>query len=99
MLFSSLIFLFLFLPLVLTGYYILPGTRYKNIFLLLVSIFFYAWGEPVYILLLPASILINYAFGFLISSSSTGKKLFLTTSIVFNVGLIVLFKYLPLDLD
>jgi len=95
MLFSSLIFLFLFLPLVLTGYYILPGTRYKNILLLLVSIFFYAWGEPVYILLLPASILINHAFGLLISSGSTGKKLFLTASIVFNVGLIVLFKYLP----
>ncbi|NLB77880.1 MAG: MBOAT family protein [Clostridiaceae bacterium] len=95
MLFSSLIFLFLFLPLVLVGYYLLPGTRYKNIFLFLVSIFFYAWGEPIYVLLLPVSIIINYAFGLLIHSSLTRKKLYLIASIVFNVGLIVLFKYLP----
>ncbi len=95
MLFSSLIFLFFFLPLALAGYYLLPGTRYKNIFLFLVSIFFYAWGEPIYILLLPISIIINYAFGLLIQSSSNRKKLCLIASIVFNVGLIVFFKYLP----
>ncbi|NLE26376.1 MAG: MBOAT family protein [Clostridiaceae bacterium] len=95
MLFSSLIFLFLFLPLTLAGYYLLPGTRYKNIFLFLVSMFFYAWGEPIYILSLPVSIVINYAFGLLIHSSSKRKKLCLIGSIVFNVGLIVLFKYLP----
>ena len=95
MLFSSLIFLFLFLPLTLAGYYLLPGTRYKNIFLFLVSIFFYAWGEPIYILLLPISIIFNYAFGLLIQRSTDRKKLCLTASIVFNVGLIVFFKYLP----
>jgi len=95
MLFSSLIFLFLFLPLVLAGYYILPGIRYKNIFLLLVSIFFYAWGEPAYILLLPASIIINYAFGLLIHRGQTGNKFWFIVSIAFNVGLIMLFKYLP----
>ena len=95
MLFSSLIFLFLFLPLTLAGYYLLPGTKYKNIFLFLVSIFFYAWGEPIYILLLPISIIINYAFGLLINNGSNRKKLCLIASIVFNVGLIVFFKYLP----
>ncbi len=95
MLFSSLMFLFLFLPLVLTGYYLLPGIRFKNIFLLLVSLFFYTWGEPTYILLLPVSMLINYTFGLLIYRSSNRKKLYLTVSILFNVGLIILFKYLP----
>ena len=95
MLFSSLIFLFLFLPLTLAGYYLFSGTRYKNIFLFIVSIFFYAWGEPVYILLLPVSIIINYAFGLLINNGSNRKKLCLIASIVFNVGLIVFFKYLP----
>lgn len=95
MLFSSLMFLFSFLPVTLAGYYLLPSTRYKNMFLLLVSMFFYSWGEPSYILLLPVSVLINYVFGLLIANFLRHKKFFLLISILFNVGLIVFFKYLP----
>ena len=59
MVFSSLIFIFIFLPLVLVSYYIVPK-RFKNTIILLASLIFYAWGEPVYVLLIIVSILINY---------------------------------------
>lgn len=95
MLFSSLIFLFCFLPIAILGYYLIPKIKYKNIFLLLISLFFYAWGEFSYILLLPVSILINYIFGILINNCTRRKKLSLFISLLFNIGLIILFKYLP----
>ena len=62
MLFSSITFLFLFLPVVMAVYYIVPG-RAKNIVLLIASLFFYAWGEPVYVVLMILSILFNYFCG------------------------------------
>lgn len=93
MVFSSLIFLWLFMPVVLVGYYIVPD-RFKNFFLLLVSLFFYAWGEPVYVLLMLASILINWLLGILMDGSTRGKKLILTADIIINIGLLVVFKYL-----
>ena len=65
MLFPSEVFLFVFLPLVLAVYYIsLRKTKeLKNIFLLAASLFFYAWGEPVYVFLMIAAILINWQIG------------------------------------
>ena len=65
MLFPSEVFLFVFLPLVLAVYYIfLRKTKeLKNIFLLAASLFFYAWGEPVYVFLMIAAILINWLYG------------------------------------
>lgn len=60
MVFSSPIFLFLFLPVVLAVYFLLPGLRARNTWLLLVSLFFYAWGEVGFILLLLVSTLINF---------------------------------------
>jgi len=65
MVFSSLLFLFRFLPLVLLLYFIVPA-RFRNLVLLLVSLIFYAWGEPVYVLLMIASILISWLGGILI---------------------------------
>ena len=62
MLFSSITFLFLFLPVVMAVYYIVPG-RAKNVVLLIASLFFYAWGEPVYVVLMILSILFNYFCG------------------------------------
>lgn len=62
MLFSSLVFLWIFLPVVLVAYRLVPGWG-KNALLLAVSLFFYAWGEPVYILLMLASITLNYLGG------------------------------------
>ena len=59
MLFSSITFLFMFLPIVLAVYYLVPY-KAKNIVLLIASLFFYAWGEPVYIILMILSIVFNY---------------------------------------
>ena len=66
MVFSSLIFLFVFLPAVLLSYYITPR-RYRNVILFAASLFFYAWGEPVYILLMLFSTAANYTLGLLLA--------------------------------
>lgn len=97
MVFSSIPFLFFFLPLVLFFYYVAPR-RLKNTVLLIFSLFFYAWGEPVYVLLMIGSIVINYVFGLLLDRAKRGKnqkraKRWLVLSIVFNVGLLGFFKY------
>ena len=91
MVFSSLTFLFLFLPLVLLLYYILPGIRAKNILLLIASLLFYAWGEPVYVFLMVATALINWAFGLLMERGHKG--LWCTLAVVFDLGCLVVFKY------
>ena len=66
MLFSSLTFLFGFLPILLILYFIIKNRKYKNVVLLIFSLLFYAWGEPKYILLMLLTILIVYIFGILI---------------------------------
>jgi alginate O-acetyltransferase complex protein AlgI len=68
MLFSSLIFLFLFLPLTLLGYYLCPRAL-KNYWLLFTSFIFFAWGGVSFTALLAGSIIINYAFGRLIQNN------------------------------
>lgn len=93
MVFSSLIFLFAFLPVALIGYYLIPNISYKNVFFLIVSILFYAWGEPVYVFLILFSILLNYIIGIFINRYSNQKKLYLIVAITFNLGLIIIFKY------
>jgi D-alanyl-lipoteichoic acid acyltransferase DltB (MBOAT superfamily) len=72
MVFSSSIFLFFFLPLVIAGYYLFKG-NYRLCFLLLANLFFYAWGEPRYVLIMLLSIAINYGFGLLIYTSIYSK--------------------------
>lgn len=96
MIFASLTFLFLFLPIVLGIYYLFRGHRnIQNIFLFISSLFFYAWGEPIYVLLLIASIVFNWAMAIFIDKSvETIKKIFLAISIVFNIGILFVFKYL-----
>ena len=96
MLFSSLIFIFLFLPLVLCVYYISPKII-KNYVLLFFSLIFYAWGEPKFILAMLLSIILNYFFALLISNYSGRndlRKFVLILSIIFNLGLMFIFKYL-----
>lgn len=93
MVFSSLIFLFLFLPIVLIFYY-LSNEKLKNVVLLLASLFFYAWGEPKYVFLMIASIICNYIFGIKVSSDDAKeKKLWLIIAVIFNISLLGVFKY------
>ncbi|MBR1605287.1 MAG: MBOAT family protein, partial [Alphaproteobacteria bacterium] len=73
MVFSSLIFLWLFLPVVLCLYYIAKDS-YRNLLLLIASLFFYAWGEPIYVLVMIFSIVINYVCGQLIGGESAKNK-------------------------
>ena len=91
MLFSSIPFLFYYLPAVLGLYFLLPR-QLRNGFLLLSSLFFYAWGEPAYVLLMIAAIVAFFAFGIAIEKSSR-KKLWLTLSVVFGAAMLGLFKY------
>lgn len=93
MVFSSLTFWFIYLPVVLISYYVTPR-KARNIVLFIVSLAFYGWGEPVYIALMVFTILLNYAAGFLISKSAQSrKKLWLIVSVALNLGLLVFFKY------
>lgn len=94
MLFSSPVFLFLFLPLVLLGYYLIR-TAYRNYFLLLASMIFFAWGGVSYSLLLVASIVFNYFTGLGIgkSQSHRWRKIFLATGVALNLLFLGTFKY------
>src|SRR5262245_30182122 len=95
MIFSSPIFLFLFLPVVLTIYQLLPNLRARNHWLLLVSLVFYAWGEPGFLLLLLASTLVNYALGLWVDRTKTvsNRKITVAIAILVNIGLLGFFKY------
>ncbi len=92
MVFSSLTFWFIYLPVVLLSYYVTPR-KARNIVLFIVSLAFYGWGEPVYILLMLFTIMVNYVSGFLIEKSENHKKLWLVLSVVVNIGLLMFFKY------
>ena len=93
MLFSSLTFLFIFLP-ILIGIYYLANEKYRNYVLLVASLIFYSWGEPKYIILMLVSIIVNYFFALMIGKQKKKKKLSLVIAIIFNIGLLVFFKYL-----
>ena len=94
MVFSSSIFLFAFLPLVLIGCALLPSSL-RNTFLLIASLFFYAWGEGVYVVVMIASILANYAFGFAVSPGrpARSRKVAMAGAVVVNIGALIAFKY------
>ncbi len=94
MLFSGIPFLFYFLPAMLLVYFITPKPA-KNAVLLAGSLFFYAWGEPLYILLMAGTIVLGYIFGILIEKNRERKlgRVFTTLSIVSGIGLLVYFKY------
>lgn len=98
MVFSTPIFLFLFLPAVLVLNYIIPKKYIaaKNVVLLIASLFFYAWGEPKNVLLMLLSIAVNYVCGLLLGrfdSDEKKRKVVLWASVVFNLGLLFFFKY------
>ncbi|MCC8072851.1 MAG: MBOAT family protein, partial [Clostridiales bacterium] len=93
MVFSSQIFLFIFLPIVFILYSVIPNLRIKNFFLLLSSILFYAFGEPYAVILMLVSIVVNH-FSALMICKSRHRKAVLTFNVIFNVGILFVFKYL-----
>ena len=92
MVFSSLTFLFLFLPVTLILYYAVPK-KVKNLVLLVMSLVFYAWGEPVYVILMLYSILLNYAAGRLMEAAPEHKKAVLVFTVILNLLILGFFKY------
>lgn len=95
MVFSSMFFLWVYLPLTILGYYIV-GKKYKNFFLVLASLFFYTWGEPVYILLMLISIVFNWQMGICVDRATKYKKYIFVVSVVIDISLLFIFKYLDM---
>ena len=93
MVFSSITFLSVFLPVVFVLHLLLPDIRIKNALLIVVSLLFYAYGEPVCIVLMLASSIFNYMIARVIAKNSKGKKIYLITGIIVNLGVLALFKY------
>ena len=97
MIFSSITFLYYFLPLLLIVYFITPN-KYKNITLLIFSLIFYFLGEPKYILILLLSCVLNYIFGNFVNKSKH-PKIFLLLAIIYNIGQLLVFKYTDFFID
>ena len=98
MLFSSAIFIFAFLPGVLVLYFTILRNHLmlQNLLLLAASIGFYAWGEPKFVIVMLVSIIFNYLFARLIENSGgqSGKRIWLAASVIINIGILFVFKYL-----
>lgn len=95
MVFSSLVFLFAYLPITLLAYYLVPRQG-RNIFLFIINLVFYGWGEPMLVLLMVFNIFFNYIGGFLVDKyrqDKETKKLFLILTCVLDIGILAVFKY------
>ena len=91
MVFSSLLFLCLFMPVVFVLHSVIPSLKVRNYLLLLASLFFYAYGEPIYIFLMLISSLLNYILALLIDKNK--KRVFLILAVIVNLGFLGVFKY------
>jgi alginate O-acetyltransferase complex protein AlgI len=99
MVFSSLIFLYLFLPVSLLVYYLLSG-RLRNLWIVLISLFFYSWGAPKYVFVVIAAMLMDFIFARLIhEAEGRKKKLLLFAGVAINVGALLYFKYFNFFID
>ncbi|MBQ8730706.1 MAG: MBOAT family protein [Lachnospiraceae bacterium] len=99
MVFSSLTFLLYFLPITISVYFLLGfSIKLQNTWLLIASLFFYAWGEPVYVLILIASVIINYILGLFIGKykdkNKSVAKVFMVIDVVVNISILFVFKYM-----
>lgn len=95
MVFSSLVFMFAYLPITLLTYYLVPRQG-RNIFLFIVNLIFYGWGEPKLVLLMVFNIFFNYIGGWLVDkyrADAKKKKLFLILTCVLDIGILAVFKY------
>ena len=95
MVFSSAVFLFAFLPIVFLLHTVIRNTTARNVLLIVASLLFYAWGEPVYVLLLLASILVNFVLGRYV----WGRKPVLVAAVVINLAFLIVFKYAGFIVD
>lgn len=99
MVFSSILFMFIYLPVVLAVYYIVP-MKWRNLWLFIVNFIFYGWGEPVYIVLMLFSILVNYFSGILVGEyKDINKKKAMRVLVInniINLGMLMFFKYYDL---
>lgn len=93
MVFSSAVFLFFFLPLTFLTNRMLPGVRLKNAALILASLIFYAFGEPVYICIMLISVAVNYGLGLIAAKDGAAGKAGVWIAILFNLLMIGVFKY------
>ena len=101
MVFSSLVFIFRFLPIFIVIYFLTPK-KYKNFILLLFSLIFYTLGEPIYFPLMIASIIVDYCIAIAIENNINNRikcKIFLMISIFFNMGILFFFKYFNFFID
>ena len=99
MVFSSMVFLWIFLPVVFVLSRIIRNLKAQNILLLLASLVFYAWGEPRYLILLLVSIFMNWIFGLLIDRFRNRGKLFLALDVIANLALLGYFKYADFSIN
>lgn len=93
MIFSSLLFIFWFIPIFFAVYYLVPA-KFKNVTLFVGSILFYAWGEPKYVLLILLSIMVNFFAGIIIDKYSSISKLTMIITLIYDFGMLIVFKYL-----
>ena len=95
MVFSSPFFVYIFLPLILLLYFAVKNSTWRRGILLVFSLFFYAWGEPVYLFLMLFSALINYVFGLLVGKGKTpaARKLAVAGGVILNLAMLGVFKY------
>jgi len=103
MIFSSTLFLFLFLPIVL-GVHFLIAQKYRNLFILIASLFFYAWGEQVLVLLMMSSICVNYVTGNIIfefqkKDKKIQSKIALIFGVAINLSVLAYYKYINFFID
>ncbi len=99
MLFNSIVFIFAFLPLLLLLYYVLVPKAFRNHLLLLASLIFYAWGGVSYSIILIASLGFNYLFVTQIAKQKSHKRIWLWIGMIFNISLILVFKYLDFFIE
>ena len=92
MVFSDLLFIYIFLCATLILYFLVRSIAWKNAVLIVASLFFYAWGEPFYVFLLILSALVNYVAGLLIENHRAHGKVIVALTLVFDLGMLAVFK-------
>jgi len=92
--FGSIVFIFGFLPIVFLLHLAIPNIRVKNVILMIASLFFYAWGEPLYVFLMIVSVFLNWLLSKFIAEKENHKKIFAAIAVILNIGMLIGFKYL-----